>query len=483
MNYEAVIGLEIHVELNTKSKMFCGCSTKFGGQPNSQCCPLCTGMPGTLPSMNKEAVRLAVMAGLALNCNVSQYNRMDRKSYFYPDLPKGYQITQQYFPICRGGHLDIQLDGQRKRIGITRIHLEEDAGKLVHDELKSNSLVDYNRAGIPLIEIVTEPHIESPEEAVEFLEELRLILVYLGVSECKMAEGGLRCDVNLSIKPKDQDKLETRTEMKNLNSFRAIYRAIKYETSRQLEVIGSGEQILQQTRKWDDSKGIGITMRDKEQAHNYRYFNESHLPPFEIDNYFIDKLKVNLIELPAQKRERFVREYKIPEYDARVLTTSNLLASFFEDCLKEYDNKDLSIKAKTTSNWIMGDVMRLMKEHGVEIQDLKLKPAGLVELMELVDDKTISGTMAKDVLEDMCIKGKSAQAIVADKGLEQISGMDELGEIVRAVMEENPKSIQDIIAGKKKALGYLVGQTMKKTKGKANPQLVNKILKDELRGI
>ncbi|NLN42201.1 MAG: Asp-tRNA(Asn)/Glu-tRNA(Gln) amidotransferase subunit GatB [Clostridiales bacterium] len=480
MKYETVVGLEIHVELKTQSKMFCACSTAFGSEPNSQCCPICLGIPGALPTINKKAVELAIKTGLALNCKISEYNTMDRKNYFYPDLPKAYQTTQQYHPICRDGYLDINIDGRKKRVGITRIHLEEDAGKLIHDSENSLSLIDYNRAGVPLIEIVTEPHIESPEEAVAFLEELRNILIYLDVSDCKMQEGSLRCDVNLSIRPKGQTSLGTRTEMKNLNSFRAVQRAIKNEAERQQNILESGGEILQETRRWDDLKGQSVAMREKQEADDYRYFQDPDLVPFIIDNQMVEKIKNNMPELPAQKRERFVSEYGLPEYDSRILTSSRELADFFEASVKLYDEMKGSKESKTVSNWLMGDLMRLTKELGVELGDLKLTPSLLVQLLKLIDQGVISSPIAKEVFDEMCQSGQEPDKIVEKKGLRQISDIDQLKEIVREVIQENPKTIADYKAGKKKAFGHLVGQTMKKTKGKANPQLVNKLLQDEI---
>lgn len=484
MNYETLIGLEIHVELKTRSKMFCGCTTEFGGEPNTQCCPVCLGMPGTLPLINKKAVELAIKTGLALNCSISEYNAMDRKNYFYPDLPKAYQITQQYHPLCRDGYLDIEVDGVKKRIGITRIHLEEDAGKLIHDGENSRSLVDYNRAGVPLIEIVTEPHLRTSDEATALLEELRLLLLHLGVSDCRMEEGSLRCDVNLSVRPRGQESLGVRTEMKNLNSFRATHRAIEYEAERQVLIVENGGRIEQETRRWDDIKGESVAMRDKEDTENYRYFQDPDLVPFLLSTGLVKEIGDNMPELPSQTRDRFVEEYKIPEYDARILTATKAMADFFEASLGLYDSAKGPKAAKTVSNWLMGDVLRIMKEMDAEvIHDLKLSPSQLVQLLRLVDGGTISGRVAKDVLYEMCQTGEEPGIIVDRKGLNQISDKDELMDIIREVLEENPKSIEDYRQGKKKAFGHLMGQTMKKTKGKANPQVVNQLLREKIKKI
>lgn len=480
MSYETLIGLEIHVELKTSSKMFCSCTTEFGAKPNSQCCPICLGMPGTLPRINKRAIELGIKTGLALNCSISEYNTMDRKNYFYPDLPKSYQITQQYHPLCKDGYLDIDLDGSIKGIGITRIHLEEDAGKLIHHREGSGSLVDYNRAGVPLIEIVTEPHIESSKEAVAFLEELRLILLYLGVSDCRMEEGSLRCDVNLSVRPKGQTSLGVRTEMKNLNSFRAVYRAIEFEARRQYSILKGGGQILQETRRWDDQKGESVAMRDKKNTQDYRYFEDPDLMPFIVASSLVEKVRATMPELPAQRRDRFRRDYKIPQYDIEILTSSKSMADFFESCVEVYDNTKSPKSAKIVSNWLMGDVLRLMKEMGAEIDELRLSPSHLAQLIKLIDAGVISGSMAKEVFDEMCKTGHDPGSIVDRKGLKQISDPYMLVEIIKEVIGENLKSLEDYRRGKKKAFGYLVGQVMKKTKGKANPQLVNQLLKEEI---
>ncbi|MFU0800825.1 MAG: Asp-tRNA(Asn)/Glu-tRNA(Gln) amidotransferase subunit GatB [Xylanivirga thermophila] len=473
-NYETVIGLEIHAELSTHSKVFCGCTTEFGGQPNTHCCPICTGMPGVLPSVNKRAVEYAIKAGLALNCNIAEYSKMDRKNYCYPDLPKAYQISQFDLPLCYGGYLNIEVDGQVKRIRINRIHLEEDAGKLVHDQSETESFVDYNRCGVPLIEIVTEPDMRSPEEGRIFLEKVKSILEYIEVSDCKMEEGSLRCDVNVSVRPRGQKEFGIRTEMKNLNSFRAAYRAMEYESRRHIQVLGEGGIIGQETRRWDDALGKSYTMRTKEEAQDYRYFPEPDLVPIVVDRAWVKKLKGELPELPDDKKMRYVDEYGLPEYDAGVLTSSKEVARFFEETVKLYDNP------KTVSNWVMGDLLRLLKDRGIEMAEVKITPEGLIDLIKLVDKGVISISIGKTVFEEMFDTGKDAETIVDEKCLKQISDEGALREIVKDVLSNNPKSIEDYKAGKKKAMGYLVGQTMKATKGKANPQMVNKILKEEL---
>jgi aspartyl-tRNA(Asn)/glutamyl-tRNA(Gln) amidotransferase subunit B len=474
MKYEVVIGLEIHAELSTHSKAFCGCSTKFGAAPNTQCCPICIGMPGVLPVMNKKALEYTIKAGLALNCSIARYTKMDRKNYFYPDLPRACQISQYDVPVCQNGYLDIVVNGQTRRIGINRIHLEEDAGKLLHDQYADSTLVDLNRSGVPLIEIVTEPDLRSAEEAKVFLETLRTILRYIDVSDCKMEEGSLRCDVNISVRPEGQKEFGVRTEMKNLNSFRAVYRAIEYEANRQISILEEGGTVLRETRRWDDSAGKSFSMRAKEHAQDYRYFPEPDLPPIEIDEEWVEEIRKQIPEMPAQKQRRYVEEFGLPEYDAGILTSSRDLADYFERCVKLYENP------KAVSNWLMGDFLRLVNEKNMEVSDVPVTPENLVKLLKLIDDKVISGPIAKTVFEEMFDTGKGPEAIVEEKGLRQITDRDELVKIIKKVLEENPKSVEDYKNGKKKALGFLVGQTMKATKGKANPQLVNEILLEEL---
>jgi len=474
MKYEVVIGLEIHAELSTQSKAFCGCSTKFGAAPNTQCCPICIGMPGALPVINKRALEYTVKAGLALNCSIARYTKMDRKNYFYPDLPRACQISQYDVPVCQNGYLDIAVNGSTRRIGINRIHLEEDAGKLLHDQYADSTLVDLNRSGVPLIEIVTEPDLRSAEEAKAFLETLRSILRYIDVSDCKMEEGSLRCDVNISVRPEGQKEFGVRTEMKNLNSFRAVYRAIEYEANRQITILEEGGTVLRETRRWDDGVGKSFSMRAKEHAQDYRYFPEPDLPAIEIDDRWVEEIRKQIPELPAQKQRRYVEEYGLPEYDAGILTSSRDLADYFESCVKLYENP------KAISNWLMGDFLRLVNEKNMEISSVPVTAESLVKLLKLVDSKVISGPIAKTVFEEMFNTGKDPEAIVEEKGLKQISDRDELVNVIKKVLAENPKSVEDYKKGKKKALGFLVGQTMKATKGKANPQLVNEILLEEL---
>ena len=474
MNYETVIGLEVHSELATKSKIYCGCTTEFGGEVNTHCCPICTGMPGTLPVLNEKVPEYAIKMGLATNCEISKFSKQDRKNYFYPDLPKAYQVSQFDLPLCKNGYIDIDVDGKTKRIGITRIHIEEDAGKLMHDQWETGSLVDFNRCGVPLIEIVTEPDMRSAEEAKAVLEKIKSILEYIEVSDCKMQEGSLRCDVNLSIRPMGQEKFGTRSEMKNLNSFRSIVRSVESEIKRQRELIESGGQVVQETRRWDDTKGISYSMRGKEEAHDYRYFPEPDLAPIITTDEDIERLRNGLPELPDVKKKRYMSEYGLPEYDAWFLTASKIIAHFFEDAAKA------SGKPKLVSNWIMGDMMRIMNENNVEDRAIPFAPSDLAELIELIEKGTISGTMAKTVFEEMFKSGKNPQDIVKEKGLVQMSDEGEMTEIVKSVLEQNQQSVEDFKAGKDKALGFLVGQAMKATKGKANPQVINKILKELL---
>lgn len=474
VDYEIVIGLEVHAELSTKTKLLCGCAAEFVKESNTQVCQDCLAMPGTLPRLNKKAVEYAIKAGLALNCDIAKNSRMDRKHYFYPDSPKAYQTTQQFKALSKDGYLDIDTEDGVRRIGITQIHLEEDAGKLIHDQYESESLVDYNRAGVPLIEIVSEPDIRSPEEGRIFLESIKSILEYIEVSDCKMEEGSLRCDVNVSVRPKGQKEFGVRSEMKNLNSFRAAYRAMEYESKRHIKILEQGGEIVRETRRWDDAMGKSFPMRTKEEANDYRYFPDPDVVPMYIDREMVARLRDEMPELPSERRERYIKDYELPEYDAGVLTSSRELAEYFEKCIQLYENP------KNISNWVMGDILRITKDKGIEHADIPIAPKQLIELLELVDEGTISGSIGKKVLEEMFTTGKDANKIVEEKGLKQISDEGELVDIIKGVLDDNPQSVEDYLSGKKKAMGYLVGQTMRATKGKANPQMVNKILKKEL---
>lgn len=474
MEYEIIVGLEVHVELSTKSKIYCSCTTDFGGEPNTHICPVCTGMPGVLPVLNKKVVEYAVKTGLATNCSIAKYSKQDRKNYFYPDLPKAYQISQYDLPLCRDGYIDIEVEGRTKRIGITRIHIEEDAGKLVHDQNETGTLIDYNRCGVPLIEIVTEPDMRSAQETRAFVESLRNILRYIDVSDCKMQEGSLRVDVNLSVRPKGQKEFGTRTEMKNLNSIRSMVRAIESEAKRQIEVIESGGIIVQETRRWDEHKGVSCSMRTKEEAHDYRYFPEPDLMPIVVDEEWKEEIKRSLPELPDARRKRYVNEYGLPGHDAFILTSSKALADFFEEAAGKCNN------AKAVSNFILGDVSRILNDKGMEAEDIPFPAEYLAKLVKLVDQGTISTTIAKKVLEIMFEQKKDPQEIVREEGLEVVSDEKALAEVVKKVISNNTKLVEDYKKGKDKVFGFLVGQAMKETKGKANPRLLNKILKEEL---
>lgn len=477
MDYEVIIGLEVHVELSTKSKIFCGCTTEFGGEPNTHCCPVCTGMPGTLPVLNKKAVEYTVKTGLALNCAIALYSKMDRKNYYYPDLPKAYQISQYDLPLCSNGYLELIVNNKSKRIRINRIHLEEDAGKLIHHRSGSGTLVDYNRSGVPLIEVVTEPDIRSPEEAILFLEALKSILQYIEVSDCKMQEGSFRCDINLSVRPLGQEEYGVRTEIKNINSFSAAYSAMKYENRRQIQMLKSGNKIIQETRRWDDVLEKSISMRSKEEASDYRYFPEPDLVPIILDDGWIMSVKNQLPELPLVKKKRFMSEYQLSEQESDVLTSSKHLAELFENCVRVYNNP------KIICNWFLGDLLRLVKERSLSLDSINLDPKQFEKMLKLVDDGVISGSMAKTVFEIMLDTQKDPEEIVEQHGLKQISDEDELLQIIQQVIKQNPKSISDYKKGKKKAAGFLVGQTMQATKGKANPHTVNKILMECLKNL
>lgn len=475
--YEAVIGLEVHVELKTNTKIFCNSSTEFGADPNHHVCPVCLGLPGVLPVVNKKVVEYAIKAGLALNCQIASFSKFDRKNYYYPDLPKNYQISQYDLPIAEHGYLEINLGENVKRIGITRVHMEEDAGKLVHQGTISStpySLVDYNRTGVPLIEIVSEPDMRSADEAIAYLEKLKAIIQYTGVSDCKMQEGSLRCDANVSVRPVGQTEFGTKTELKNMNSFKALHKALTYEIERQIEILEEGGRITQETRAWDETKGITLPLRSKEEAHDYRYFPDPDLVPMVISGEWINEIKATLPELPDQRKTRFINDYGLPAYDAGVLTASKELADFYEHCLRQYNNP------KTVSNWVMGELLRMMNAAGLEIDEIPVQPAQLAQLLALIDQGTISGKIAKTVFEEMFSTGKDPEAIVKEKGLVQISDEGLIDKVVEEVIAANPKSVNDYRNGKKQALGFLVGQVMKATKGKANPGLVNKLLQQRL---
>ena len=472
MDYETIIGLEIHAELSTESKIFCSCSTEFGADVNTHTCPVCTGMPGVLPVLNKKAVEYAIMAGLAMNCNITRYGKQDRKNYFYPDLPKGYQISQYDLPICYGGYMEIEADGQQKKIGITRIHIEEDAGKLIHDDFLGVSLVDYNRAGVPLIEIVTEPDVRSAGEAKAFLEKVKFILEYTGVSDCKMQEGSLRCDINLSVRPMGQKELGTRTEIKNINSFSAAVRAIEFERSRQIGLISAGKEVALATLRWDDENGIGYEMRSKEEAHDYRYFPEPDLAPVVIDDGWIEKIKNSLPELPDARKERYVSDFGLPEYDAAFITASRKLADYFEKAV------ELGAPPKIASNWIMGDISRLLKDRGLE--DIPFAPEYLVKTIDLIEKGVVSTTAAKRIVAELFDGEKDPEQIAKEAGLIQVSDESELALLVKQVIDENPKAVAEVRAGKEKAMGFLIGQAMRVSKGSANPRIISRLVRKML---
>ena len=472
--YETVIGLEVHVELATKTKIFCGCSTAFGGAPNTHTCPVCTGMPGSLPVLNKQVVEYAMAVGLATNCTITQYCKFDRKNYFYPDNPQNYQISQLYLPICRNGHVDIETSAGRKSIGIHEIHMEEDAGKLVHDEWEDCSLVDYNRSGVPLIEIVSEPDMRSADEVIAYLEKLRLTIQYLGASDCKLNEGSMRADVNLSVREVGASEFGTRTEMKNLNSFKAISRAIEGERARQIELLEDGKSVIQETRRWDDNKEYSYAMRSKEDAQDYRYFPDPDLVPLSISDEWIAAVKSRQPELQEEKAARYKTEFDIPDYDIGIITGSKKLADLFEATTALCHNP------KKVSNWLMVETMRLLKEKEMDAEDITFTPENLAALVRLTDENAITSTVAKEVFEKMFLERIDVEKFVEDNGLKTISDEGALRQTIEQVIAENPQSAADYRAGKTKAIGFLVGQTMKAMKGKADPGMVNEILKELL---
>ncbi|MCD6459064.1 Asp-tRNA(Asn)/Glu-tRNA(Gln) amidotransferase subunit GatB [bacterium] len=474
MEFEPVIGLEVHVQLKTKSKLFCSCATEFGAAPNSQVCPVCLGHPGVLPVLNKQALDYAVLCGLALNCSISKFSKFDRKNYFYPDLPKNYQVSQFDKPICGKGKITFLINGNEKTIGITRAHLEEDAGKLVHSETGAESGVDFNRTGIPLLEIVSEPDLRTPEEAYMYLHMIKNIIEYLGVSDCNMEEGSLRCDANVSIRPKGQEKFGTKVEIKNMNSFRNVQKALAYELERQEDEILGGGIIVQETRLWDADKNQTFSMRTKEEAHDYRYFPEPDLVPVKLDENYIKSLENQLPELPFDRMNRFTKEYTLTGYDAQVLTSSREIADYYEECANLTDDY------KAVSNWVQSELLREINEKKISIKESKVTPSKLTDMLKLIQKGVISGKIAKIVFHEIMRSGKDAEQIVKEKGLVQISNPDELKNIVEKVIKDNKKIVDDYKGGKEKSFMFLVGQVMKATQGKANPQLVTKMLKEAI---
>ncbi len=472
--YETVIGLEVHVELATKTKIFCGCSTAFGGAQNTHTCPVCTGMPGSLPVLNKQVVEYAVAVGLATNCTITQYCKFDRKNYFYPDNPQNYQISQLYLPICRNGYVEIETPEGTKSVGIHEIHMEEDAGKLIHDEWEDCSLVDYNRSGVPLIEIVSEPDMRSAEEVIAYLEKLRIIIQYLGASDCKLNEGSMRADVNLSVREVGAKEFGTRTEMKNLNSFKAIMHAIAGERERQIELLEAGQQVVQETRRWDDTKEYSYAMRSKEDAQDYRYFPDPDLVPIYISDAWLEEIRSRQPEFREERMARIRREYDIPEYDIGIITDSKHLADLFEQTVA------ICKQPKKVSNWIMGETLRLLKEKGMDAEDISFSPENLAKLIALVEQKVINSSVAKEVFEVLFEKDIDPEQYVADKGLNTVNDEGALRKTIEEVIAANPQSVEDYHNGKEKVIGFLVGQTMKAMKGKADPAMVNRILKEEI---
>lgn len=472
--YETVIGLEVHVELATKTKIFCGCSTQFGGAPNTHTCPVCTGMPGSLPVLNKQVVEYALAVGLATNCQINQHCKFDRKNYFYPDNPQNYQISQLYLPICHDGGIEIETEAGKKIVGIHEIHMEEDAGKLIHDEWEDCSLVDFNRSGVPLIEIVSEPDMRSADEVIAYLDKLRLIIQYLGASDCKLQEGSMRADVNLSVREAGAEKFGTRTEMKNLNSFKAIARAIENERERQIDLIEAGREVVQETRRWDDTKEYSYAMRSKEDAQDYRYFPDPDLTPVYISDEWIARVRAAQPELRTEKLQRYREEFAIPDYDAGILTSSKRLADLFEEATA------ICKKPKKVSNWLMGETLRLLKERGQEPEELRFSPENLAKLVNLADAGAVNNQVAKEVFEKIFTDDIDPEKYVEEHGLKTVSDEGALRSVVEAVIAANPQSVADYKGGKEKAIGFLVGQTMKAMKGKADPGAVNKMLKEIL---
>lgn len=479
MKYEAVIGLEVHTELQTTTKIFCGCKTSFGAEPNTNVCPVCLGLPGVLPVLNKRVLEFAVRAGLALNCEISRFSKFDRKNYYYPDLPKNFQTSQFDLPICERGHLDIEVNGEKKQIRITRAHMEEDAGKLVHHGTSITdsdySLVDYNRTGTPLLEIVTEPDMRSAKEAVAYLEKMRAILQYIGISDCRMEEGSLRCDANVSVRPVGQKELGTKAEIKNINSFKGVEKAIEYEALRQAEILEDGGKIIQETRTWDEKEGVTKSMRTKEEANDYRYFPEPDLAPFTVSEEYIEDIRKTLPELPDERRERYIANFGLSSTDAQYMTNDKDTSDYFEKVVAA------GADPKASVNWIMGEFASQLSNAGIEIAKAPVTAENLAKLLALIAKGTISGKIAKKVFAEMWKDGADPEEIVKAQGLVQISDTGALKELVVKVIANNPKAVEDFKAGKKKAVGALVGQIMKETKGKANPKVINELLNDELK--
>ena len=472
--YETVIGLEVHVELATATKIFCACSTKFGGEPNTHTCPVCTGMPGSLPVLNKQVVEYACAVGLAAGCHINQMCKFDRKNYFYPDNPQNYQISQLYVPICQDGRIEIETSEGKKYVRIHEIHMEEDAGKLIHDEYDDHSYVDFNRSGVPLIEIVSEPDMRSAEEVIAYLEQLRMIAQYIGASDCKLQEGSMRADVNLSVREKGSTEFGTRTEMKNLNSFKAIARAIEGERSRQIDLIEAGKPVIQETRRWDDTKEYSYPMRSKEDAKDYRYFPDPDLPPVCIDDEWLEEIRNSIPELRPAKMERYIKEFGLPEYDAGILTGTKKLADIFEETVS------LGANPKKASNWLMVETLRLLKENSEEPEDIRFSPQHLADLIELAGSGAVNSTVAKEVFEKMYASDIDPKAYVEEHGLKTVNDAGALEAVVDKVIENNPKVVEEFRGGKEKVLGFLVGQVMKEMKGKADPKSAGEMLKSKL---
>ena len=476
MSFETIIGLEIHAELNTKSKIFCSCSTEFGAKPNANTCPICLGLPGTLPVLNEEVVNLAVKAGTAVNCKINKLNKMDRKNYFYPDLPKAYQTSQFDLPMCSGGSVEILVNGETKTVRLNRIHIEEDAGKLVHVEGEDISYIDYNRVGVPLIEIVSEPDMRSVDEAVAFLRTLKAILEYSDISDCRMEQGSLRCDANISIRTVGQDTLNTKVEIKNINSFKELQKALEKEEKRQIELYTFGEdyKIIQETRRWDSGKGRTVSMRSKESAHDYRYFPEPDLTPILIKEEQILELKASLPEMPRAKKERFISQYGLTEKEVDIIIDDRALSKYYEELVS------LGANPKMAANWVLGDILRLLKEKELESSNIPVSPDSINKLFEMINQGKISNTAGKEVFETMFLTGRGADIVVSEKGLSQISDTSQLEKIIEDILDSNPQSIEDFKAGKTQAAGFLMGQVMKASKGKANPKVAKEMLDAKL---